>query len=80
MVPPRERRRLVSGTTRMMPFVVLPREDRLDALHRITDRAVADGQLDMWADLKARNGWSSEAIVAGSILSNAPAITDEANR
>lgn len=63
---------------KMTPIVVLLREDRLEALHRITDRAVADGQLDMWTEHQAKNGWTSEAIVAGSILSNAIAITDEA--
>lgn len=65
---------------KMMPIVVLLREDRLEALHRITDRAVADGQLDMWAHHQAKNGWSNEAIVAGSILSNALSITDESGR
>lgn len=65
---------------KMMAFVILLREDRLDALRRIADRAVADGQLDLWVDRQAENGWSNEAIVAGSILSNALAITDESGR
>ena len=63
---------------KMIPTVVLLREDRLEALHRITDRAAADGALDLWAHRKAEHGWTDEAIVAGLILSTALAAADEA--
>lgn len=62
---------------KMMPVVVLLREDRLAALHRLTDRVVADGALDLWAHVKAEHGWSNDAIVAGLVLSNALAIAAE---
>lgn len=62
----------------LIPIVVLLREDRYDALHRITNRTATDRQLDMWADRQAEHGWTDQALVAGTILSNALAITDEA--
>lgn len=63
------------STVRFIPIVVIVPEDVLPMLNARTD-AVAE-QLASWADLKRRNGWSDEAIVAGTILANSLRLTLE---
>lgn len=53
----------------LIPIVVILREEALPLLHAHTD--LCSDLLEGCADAKARNGWTDEAIVAGSLLAHA---------